>query len=260
MSVDNPTPWIPDHPSLAPDAADLGEDTDDYPVTRTGAQVMYTSGEYSRETRSEDFWEGVELVGGGLGSLTIGGVGISWLMSSFDSTVHSLPAELGIFTLVLFGSIAAGATLGAAPGHLVKKSAKRKRLERKNTSLRIGDNTLIRETWGTLCDHVDESDDVLWDIWEDLTDLADEAAHQRNNVGPAQLQVYNDSIADLAAKITRLCEERDATAVDNEEILAELTAPADDDELADLLQQRLTDKARMWDRIAPDDTTKENRS
>jgi hypothetical protein len=253
MATDNTTPWIPDHPSLPPSQLSSEADTVPYPVTRTGAQIVFGP-DRTVLHRNEGFGLVLELVGFFLGAFAVGGYGFFYFREEVEPPDSFLAGVL-LLLVVLFGGCAVGGMVGAIPGLLIEKTAKRKRGEKENTVLRVGENHLIHDTWITLRDHADDYDDVLWGIWEDLTELADEAARRQDDVGQAQRQVYNDGIAALAGKISRLCEQRDAAAVDEEAIIDELTAPAEDNELAGLLQRRLTDNTRMWDLIIPDDDT-----
>jgi hypothetical protein len=243
----NRTPWVPDSPSHP--ARSTGDDA--FPMTRYGGNPRRTATEPT-------VWEECGLYGGTLALAAAILVTIALLIFVPPDVDNQRLAQLFSIPCVLFVIGWVCCTVG--------RHAEDKRLTRESTALAQGNNPCIRIIWRRVADHTVDLDDILWDIYEDLTELADEAARRRDHAGPAELGAYNDGIAELAGKIRRICEQRDTAEAAKEaeaateeefrrEALDELTAgdANRDDENAELLQKRLTDKAQMWDRIVPDD-------
>lgn len=246
------TPWIPESPSVTPSefraAPDM--DADVYPLTRTGAFELFID-DNEGKGHTSDTNDRAVTVGGcvvaGSGAMIVGGTfGLDWL---WDLTDGSGAFLLGIplFTVITVACM----FLGGLPGHLMGKSSKRKQSRREDTELRIGNHAPIGALYNRVAENQTGPHDVLWELWEDLTETAEEAAVQWDTAGPRQRQVYNDHIAEVAGRIERQVSDRTAQQVDTGAIAAELQAPDSqaDAEQAALLQRRLADKTRLWDGI-----------
>lgn len=253
-------PWIPDVPSRPLSSALQQNNNGDertalYPTTRLAAQFLQSS---SGDIRSR--WERVGEWVGELGK-TIGVVGLP-IFGGWQGWGLLDEISNGIFPLAfIFGVVALGPIgmfLGGIPGFIIRDRAKTQRLEQEEAHLRVGENEALSKISDLVTKNATGSGDVLWDMWEDLTELADEAADARQDAGPAQLTVYNDNIAGLANRIARSVEQRQALKVDAQQIQTELESSSDT-ELAELLNERLTQKSQMWDRLAPIDNKEQGR-
>lgn len=252
-------PWIPEAPSQPmSEVLDQDSDSEDRPVyalSRTGAHELqaFDGDALSRGERIGDGIENLGMAIGAVGLPIIGGWQGLGLLDEITNFFLFVALILGVGALVPIGLF-----LGFVPGAFIKERAEVRRLKREEAHLRVGENEALSKIAVMLTENATGTGDVLWDMWEDLTELADEAAAARQDAGPAQLTVYNDNIAAMANRIERVIEQRQASEVDAQEALVELESHSDT-EMAALLAERLTQKNQMWDRLAPIDNKEQDR-
>jgi hypothetical protein len=121
-------------------------------------------------------------------------------------------------------------------------------------TIEAGTNTDLANLMRELHDTVPELTDPLWDLYEQTTDIAEEAALRQAAVSQKELQSYNDGIGIRVARIERELAYRKNRVIERQKIQRELESgpPGADDDAAAGLAARLAELDRAWDVILPD--------
>lgn len=121
-------------------------------------------------------------------------------------------------------------------------------------TIEAGTNTDLANLMRELHDAVPDLTDPLWDLYEQTTDIAEEAALRQAAISQKELQSYNDGIGFKVARIERELAQRKHRAIERQKIQRELeTGPSGaDDAAAAGLAARLAELDRAWDIILPD--------
>lgn len=119
-------------------------------------------------------------------------------------------------------------------------------------TLTIGVNPALSDLSRELHAATDLSD-PLWDLYEQLTELADEAALHARAAGTATVRAYQDGLAQLAGRIERGIAARTHHHRDTATLARDLyNSVGLDDVTAAGLRERLTALDRQWDTLLPE--------